>query len=111
KFRERVPMPVKQSRKDFRFHFALLHLFVTLLVARVIFAIRINRGREYDVLAVRRPDPAIRSGRDLCHLMRLPDEHSVAGVKVAHPDLRRISGFRSPDESFAVWRKPRALLM
>src|SRR5438034_5317368 len=43
--------------------------------------------------------------------MRLPDEHSVAGVKVAHPDLRRISGFRSPDESFAVWRKPRALLM
>ena len=51
-FGERAPMPIEQSRKDFRFHFALLQLFVALLVARVIFAIRINRRHKHDVLTV-----------------------------------------------------------
>src|SRR5262245_5811247 len=43
--------------------------------------------------------------------MRFTNEYSGSGIKVAHPDLRRISRFRSPDESFAVRRKPRALLV
>ena len=51
-FGERAPVPIKQTRKDFRFHLALLQFFVALLVARVVFAIRINRRHEYDVLAV-----------------------------------------------------------
>src|SRR6266576_2451129 len=37
--------------------------------------------------------------------MRLPDEHSVSRIKIAHPDLRRISRFRSPDQQFPVRRK------
>src|SRR6266436_1405229 len=64
-FSERTPMPIEQSRKDFRFYFALLQFFVALLVARVVFAIRINRRYEYDVLPIRRPDAAVRSGRNL----------------------------------------------
>src|SRR5512133_1274783 len=32
-FGKRAPMPVKQAREDFRFHLALLQLFVALLVA------------------------------------------------------------------------------
>src|SRR5262249_11689069 len=52
-FREGGPMAIKQSRKDFRFYFALLQLFIALLVTRVIFTIRINRGYEQNVLAIR----------------------------------------------------------
>ena len=59
---ERVPMPIEQPREDLRFYLALLQLFVALLVARIIFAIRINRRHEHDVLAIRRPDPAIGAG-------------------------------------------------
>jgi hypothetical protein len=51
-FRKRVPTPKEQSRKDFRFYFALLHLFVALPVARVVFAIRVYGGDEYDVLPI-----------------------------------------------------------
>jgi hypothetical protein len=50
---ERVPMPIEQVRKDFRFYFALLQFFIALLIAAIIFAIRINRRHEHDVLAVR----------------------------------------------------------
>jgi hypothetical protein len=46
-------MAVEQLRENFRFHFALLQLVVALLVARVIFAIRINRRHEHDVLPIR----------------------------------------------------------
>src|SRR5207253_11370577 len=38
---ERVPMPIEQASKDFRFYLALFHLFIALFVARTIFAIRI----------------------------------------------------------------------
>src|SRR5262249_40003968 len=51
-FGERVPMPIKEARKNFRFHFALLYLFVALLVARIILAIGIDCRHEHDVLAV-----------------------------------------------------------
>ena len=61
-FGERVPVPVEELCENLRFHFALLQLFVALLVARIIFAIRINRRNKDDVLAVRRPDRAIGAG-------------------------------------------------
>src|SRR5207245_8161385 len=35
KFCERVPVSIEQSREDFRFHFALLQLFIAFLVAVV----------------------------------------------------------------------------
>ena len=43
--------------------------------------------------------------------MRFPDEHAASRVEIAHPDLRRISCFRGPDQSFAVGRKARPLLV
>src|SRR5262245_42120179 len=43
--------------------------------------------------------------------MRFPDEHPTSRIKIAHPDLRRIGRFRSPDQPFAVRRKPRSLLV
>ena len=70
-FGERVPVPIEQLREDLRFHFALLQLFVALLVARVVFAIGINRRHEHDVLSIRRPDRAVGAGRDVRDLMRL----------------------------------------
>src|SRR5205807_48495 len=56
-FGERVPVSIEQSREDFRFHFALLQLFIAFLVAvvgacragawRRRVAIWINRRHEY----------------------------------------------------------------
>ena len=43
--------------------------------------------------------------------MRLPDQHPASRIEIAHPDLRRISRFRGPDQSFAVRRKPRSFLV
>ena len=65
---ERVPMSIKQARENLRFDFALLQLFIPLLIAGVIFAIGINRRHEQDVLPIGRPDPAIGTGRDVRHL-------------------------------------------
>ncbi len=110
-FGERIPMPIKQARKDFRFHFALLQLFIALFVARIIFAIRIDRRNEHDVFSVGRPDPAVGAGRNRRDLMRFAEKLPVFGIKVAHPDLRGISRFRGPDEPFAIGRKARPLLM
>src|SRR4030095_14185559 len=110
-FSERVPMPIEQSRKDFRFHFALLQLFVALFVARIIFAIGIYGRHEYDILPVRRPDGAVGTGGDRCDLMRFPNKSAAVHIKVAHPDLRWIGRFRCPDQAFAVRRKPRPLFV
>ena len=62
-FGERVPMPIKKLREDFRFYFALFQLVVALLVARVVFSIGINRRHEHDVFSIGRPDSAVRAGR------------------------------------------------
>src|ERR1044072_1169490 len=108
---ERTPMPVKESREDLCFYLVLLQLLIPLFVARVVFAIGINFGDENDILSIRRPDRTIRARRDVRHLVRLADQRSVLGIKVAHPDLRRIGRFRSPDQAFAIWRKSRPLFM
>ena len=108
---ECVPMPIEQTREDFRFYFALLEFFVALFVARVVFAIRINRRHEHDVLSIGRPDPAIRAGRYVRHLMRLAGKRTGVGIKVAHPDLGRIGRFRRPDQPLPVRRKARPLLV
>ena len=60
-----VPVPIEQARENLRFDLALLQFFIALLVARIILAIRINRRHEHDVLSIRRPDRAIRAGRDV----------------------------------------------
>src|SRR6267143_301625 len=39
--------------------------------------------------------------------MRLADKLTALGIEIAHPDLRRIGRFRSPDQAFAVRRKSR----
>jgi hypothetical protein len=98
---ERAPMPVKQSRKDFRFHFALLQLFIALLVARVIFAIRINRETNTMFLPSgdQIPPSAPLKSR---HLMRLSDELPASRIEIAHPDLCWISRFRGPDQPLPV---------
>src|SRR5947207_10322072 len=43
--------------------------------------------------------------------MRFADEFSALGIKVAHPDLSWISRLRRPDQSFAIRRKTRPLLV
>src|SRR6267143_4601053 len=43
--------------------------------------------------------------------MRFPNQHTASRVEIAHPDLGRISRFRSPDESFAIRPKSRPLLV
>src|SRR6266487_6897061 len=43
--------------------------------------------------------------------MRFPKQLPRLRVKIAHPDLCRISRFRGPDQSFAIGRKARALLV
>ena len=65
------PMPIEQTREDFRFHFALSELLVALLITGVVFTIRINAGGEDDVLPIAGPDAAVRAGRDVRHLMRI----------------------------------------
>ena len=110
-FGERIPMPIKQARENFRFDLALLQLVIALLIARVVLAIRIHRRHEHDVLPVRRPDPAIRAGRNVGHLMWLTGECACARIKIAHPDLRRFGRFRGPDETFAIGRKAWPFLM
>jgi hypothetical protein len=99
---ERVPMSIKQARENLRFDFALLQLFIPLLIAGVIFAIGINRRHEQDVLPIGRPDPPIGTGRDVGHRMGLTDERARARIEVTYPNLRRITRFRSPDQPFAV---------
>src|SRR5438093_13189509 len=94
---ERVPMPIEQTREDFRFYFALLEFFVTLFVARVVFAIGINRRHEHDDFSVRGPDRAIGTGRDRRSLPRFPNQRSVRGVEIGSPDLRRIARFPISD--------------
>jgi len=104
-------MPIKQLRENFRFHFAFLQLFIALFVARIILAIRIHCRHEHDVLPVRRPHPAVRAGRNRRNLMRFSNQLPAFGLEIAHPDLRRISRLRCPDQPFAVRRKPRTLLV
>src|SRR5262245_58553243 len=43
--------------------------------------------------------------------MWLSDETTASRIEIAHPDLRRVSRLRSPDQPFAIWRKPRPFLM
>src|SRR2546430_1918237 len=43
--------------------------------------------------------------------MRFPDKRACVRVEIAHPDLRRIGCFRSPDEPFPVGRKTWPLLV
>src|SRR6185369_5823113 len=43
--------------------------------------------------------------------MRLSGQRPASRIEIAHPDLRRISRFRSPDQPFPVGRKLRALLV
>ena len=109
--RERVPMPIEQAIKNFCFHFALLQLFIALLVARIVHAIRMHCRHKYDVLPVRRPDRAVCTSRNVRHLMRFAHERAGVRIEIAHPDLRRVRRFRGPDESFAVRRKTGALLV
>jgi hypothetical protein len=104
-FGERAPMPIKQLRENFRFHFTVLQFVVALLVARVILAIRIHLRHEHDILPVRGPDRAVRTSRNIRDLMRLTDERARACVKIAHPDLRRISRFRCPNQFLSIRRK------
>src|SRR5215472_15485972 len=110
-FSERVPVPIEQPCENLRFYFALLQRLIALSVARVILAIRIDCRHEHDVFPVRRPDAAVRTSRKIRQLMRLADERACVWVEIAHPDLRRISRFRSPDQPFAVGRKSRPLFM
>ncbi len=82
-------------------------LFVALLVASVVFAIRINARDEDNILSVRRPDAAIRAGGNVRDLMRFAVESAALRREIAHPDLRRIGRFRSPDQLLPVGRKAR----
>src|SRR5262245_544016 len=43
--------------------------------------------------------------------MWLSDEGPASRIEIAHPNLRRISRFRSPDQPFAVRRKSRPLFV
>src|SRR4029077_9716221 len=101
-FGECVPMTIEQTREDFRFHFALLQLFIALLVARIVLAVGIHRRHEYDVLTIWRPDRAVSASGNVRDLMRLAGERTRVQIEIAHPDLRRIGCFRGPDEPFAV---------
>ena len=106
-----IPMPIEQARKNLRFHFAVFQLVVPLLVAGVVLAIRIHRRHEHNIFSIRGPDRAVRAGRNIRDLMRLTDERARARIKIAHPNLCRISRFRCPDEPLAVARKTWPFLM
>src|SRR4029077_15362925 len=106
-----VPVPIEQAGENLRLYLALLQLVVALLIAPIIFAIRIHRRHKHHVLSIRRPDCAVGARRDPCYLPWFPNQNSASGVKIAHPNLRRIGCFRCPDEPFAVGRKPWPFLM
>src|SRR5439155_25167660 len=101
-FGERVPMPIEQARKDFRFYFALFHLFIALFVARIIFTIRVNGRHKDDVLSVWRPDGAVGASGNRSDLMRLLDQLPCFGIENTHPDLCWIGRFRGPNQTLAV---------
>ena len=110
-FGERVPMPIEQASENLRFHLAVLHFFIPLLIARVVPAIGINRRDEHDVLPIRRPDSAFRAGRNRRDLMRFSNQLPAFGLEIAHPDLCWIDRFRRPNQRFAIRRKPGTLFM
>ena len=97
-----IPVAIEQARENLRFDFALLQLVVALLIARVIFAIRIYRRHEHNILPVGRPDRSVGAGRNIRHLMRLTDEGARARIKIARPNLRRIGRFRRPNQFLSI---------
>jgi hypothetical protein len=102
---------IEKPGENFRFHFALLDLFVALVIARVVAAIGINRRDEDDVLPIRRPDSAVCAGRNRRDLMRFSNQLPAFGLEIAHPDLCWIDRFRRPNQRFAIRRKPGTLFM
>src|SRR5882724_11245319 len=101
-FRVGSPMPVEQLRENLRFHLALVHFLVALLVFGVVLGLRINRRQEDNALPVRRPDPAVRASGNVGDLMRLAVESAALRREIAYPNLRRVGRLRSPDELLPV---------
>jgi len=95
-------MTIEQLRENLRFQFALLQFLIAPFVFRVVFRVGKNRRQEDDALSIGRPNRTIGAGRDVGHLMRRSVQAAAFRGEIRHPDLRRISRLRGPNQPFTV---------